>query len=373
MILALQRIGIVLMVMGTTVLLVLAYLIGTYFSRAITGFREAVAAVNQGDFAVQLRPVMGGEVGELTQDFNRMVGKLAATTVSKQRLEQSEQMLRKANLVLQGEIEKRLEAESKLKAHGRQLAEQAAALEKANRELQELDRLKDSFLSSVSHEFRTPLTAIRSFIDILLAYPEEEFEQKKEFLSIIRAESERLTRLVNNVLDFSKIQAGRMEYRFRRVLLDKVAHNALQSLWGLFARKDLKVYEEIDSGLPEVEADEDRLLQVLTNLLSNSIKFTPQGGEVHLRVNLHRADGHPGESDQVHIEVSDTGIGIPPQDLPFIFDLFRQAHNSLDDIQRGSGLGLSIAREIIHAHKGRIWAESEFGKGSTLHIHLPAA
>ena len=357
------RTGLLTMLLGIAAVSLLAYLAGAYFSRAITGLREATLAVNRGDFSVQLKPAMSGELGDLTHDLNRMVRRLGETTVSKERLEKSEQMLKQANVVLQAQIERRIEAEGVLKEHRDQL-------EEANRELKNLDRVKDSFLSSISHEFRTPLTAIQSFVDILLTYPEEEFETKREFLSIIRSETERLTRLINNVLDLSKIRAGKMAYHFRKIRLDPVAENAVKSLWSLFSRKNLSVIREIDSDLPEFWADEDRVFQVLTNLLNNSIKFTPRDGEIRVRGELVRGAGEAGK-DLIHVSVSDTGAGIQPHILPFVFDLFIQGTEITEDTSRGTGLGLDICKEIISSHHGAIWAESEVGRGSTFHIHLP--
>jgi PAS domain S-box-containing protein len=249
--------------------------------------------------------------------------------------------------------------------------ERTGELEHAYEELKELDRMKDEFLSLVSHEFRTPLTSIMSFSEILMNYPEEDSTNQKEFLSIIHSESKRLTRLVNNVLDLSKIQARKMEWRFQKGDVKIILEKAIKSVKTLFAEKDLLLECDIDDELPSVIVDEDRIFQVLINLLSNAVKFTNKGGHIGIAAKLLDGEEVGNAADLVHISVSDTGIGILPEDLDRIFEPFRQCGDTLNEKPRGTGLGLSICREIMHAHRGNIWAESVYGQGSTFHIVLP--
>jgi signal transduction histidine kinase len=236
-------------------------------------------------------------------------------------------------------------------------------LRRANQELQHLNELKSSFLSNVSHELRTPLTSIKSFSEILLNYPDEDLVTRTEFLQIIRSESERLTRLINDVLDLAKIEAGRMEFKLQPVELGDLIHGASEVIRPLCEEKGLELTEFVPSGLPLVMADRDRILQVLTNLLGNALKFT-KSGFIHV--------GARGADREVILFVSDSGPGIPPDELEIIFEKFRQRGDSLIGKPQGTGLGLAICREIMQHHNGKIWAESQEGSGATFCCSMPA-
>ncbi|HVA63041.1 MAG TPA: ATP-binding protein [Terriglobales bacterium] len=236
-------------------------------------------------------------------------------------------------------------------------------LRRANADLRRLNELKSSFLANVSHELRTPLTSIRSFSEILLHYPDEEVATRSEFLQIIMDESDRLTRLINDVLDLAKIEAGKMEWRLQPLQLVEVARQSLELVQVVAAQKGLRLINRIPEGLPWVSADPDRMRQVFTNLLSNAVKFTSSGS---IQV------GALARGDEVVAYVSDTGIGIPARDLERIFEKFHQQGNALTDKPAGTGLGLSICREIMQRHGGRIWAESREGEGSIFYCALPA-
>lgn len=238
----------------------------------------------------------------------------------------------------------------------------------ANQELRRLNDLKSNFLANVSHELRTPLTSIRSFSEILLNYPEEDVFTRCEFLEIIIAESDRLTRLINDVLDLAKIEAGKMEWKIAPLQWSQIVRDSLGLIQVVAAQKGLRLVNRVPAELPLVLADPDRLRQVLTNLLSNALKFTTNG---HIEV------GHLQRPGEVVIFVADTGYGILPEDLDRIFEKFHQQGNALTDKPAGTGLGLSICHEIMHHLGGSIWVESEPGRGSifycALPIHLPAA
>src|SRR4030067_3281658 len=166
-----------------------------------------------------------------------------------------------------------------------QLQQHTEELEEANRKLQELDKMKDSFLSTVSHELRTPLTSIKSFAEILLTYDEDK-ETQREFLTIINQESDRLTKLINDFLDLSKIEAGRMQWDDKEQSIIPVIQNALNITQALAKEKNLTMEFHAPENLPVVSCDKDRLVQVITNLLSNSIKFTPESGKISIRVKM---------------------------------------------------------------------------------------
>lgn len=232
----------------------------------------------------------------------------------------------------------------------------------AHQELLGVDEMKTNFLANVSHELRTPLSSIRSFSELLLSY-EDDPSVQREFVGIINAESERLTRLVNDVLDITKIEAGKMDWHLTRVDLAALVRDAARTYTGLMAERSLTFCQDIAADLPCVEADRDRLQQVVGNLLTNAIKFTPVGT---ITLRAWHADG------EISIAVTDTGIGIAPDDQGRIFEKFQQVGDTLTDKPHGTGLGLCICRDIVVYHGGRLWVESRLGEGSTFTFTLPA-
>ncbi|QGY39731.1 PAS domain S-box protein [Pseudodesulfovibrio cashew] len=260
------------------------------------------------------------------------------------------------------------------------LVNKARELEDANQRLRELDEMKSAFLSSVSHELRTPLTSILGFSKLLhrefgrnflpLAGDNQKLLGKgqriQENLSIISHEGERLTRLINDVLDLNKIESGRMGWRDELLDMADIVEVAVQSVAGMFAENsDLRLTTEVEQGLPSIVADPDRLQQVLINLLNNAVKFTTTGT---VTVRAFPRFG------QVRVEVEDTGFGIHADDQAQIFEKFHQTRSdTMEDKPKGTGLGLTICREIVEHYGGRIWVESELGKGSTFIFTIPTS
>jgi len=242
----------------------------------------------------------------------------------------------------------------------------------AYQRLKEMDQLKDSFLSTVSHELRTPLTSIKSFSEILLTYDEDR-ETQKEFLNIIKEESDRLTRLINDFLDLSKIESGRMQWETVELSVAEVIKTSINAAQSLAVKANLEVKTEISPRLPTVMCDRDRLVQVVTNLLSNSIKFTPDGGKIRVKARVLKHDESKEKADMVVVSVTDSGIGIDPKDHQGVFEKFKQVGDTLTDKPKGTGLGLPICKEIIEYFKGKLWVESALGKGSTFFFSLPIA
>jgi PAS domain S-box-containing protein len=245
-------------------------------------------------------------------------------------------------------------------------------LENANKRLIDLDKLKDSFLSTASHELRTPLTSIKSFTEILLEYDEDR-ATRKEFLGIINGETDRLLRLINDFLDISKIQAGRMQWHIAELSMNEIIQQAVSSNRLLIEKGNLDVITVLDPDLPHIMNDKDRLIQVITNLLGNSIKFTPESGKIVIKSRVNQSNGSDGSKDMVIVSIFDTGIGIAPENYERIFENFGQVGQILKDRPKGSGLGLPISKKIIEHFGGRIWVESELGKGSTFFFSLPVA
>ena len=235
----------------------------------------------------------------------------------------------------------------------------------------ESDRLKEEFISTVSHELRTPLTSIKGAAEILLNYPDEDSAVRAEFLGIINNESDRLTRLINNVLDLAKIESGQMQWHMSRVDLPSVIETAVESTYALTVQKDLTVEISPCEDLPAAVADPDRLVQVITNLLSNAVKFTPSGGFIRVQTQLAHHPNPKTGGEMVEISVSDNGIGIPASEFARIFDRFQQVSTTLSDKPQGTGLGLPISKERVEHLGGEIWVESELGEGSTFRFTVP--
>ena len=245
-----------------------------------------------------------------------------------------------------------------------EIAELAAAIDSMCEKLQELDRLKADFFASMSHELRTPLTSIKEGTGLLLdGVGGETSEKQRKLLGILAEESNRLISLVNSLLDFSKMEAGMMAYDFETSAIDPLIKRAVSEITPLFEAKQIRLESALDPALPAVRLDPERMLQVLRNLLGNAVKFTPKGGQVC--VTAKPANG------KLEISVKDSGPGIPADSLVSIFEKFNQGSRQGPHGRQGTGLGLTIAKSIITSHGGKIWAESQVGKGSTFIFVLP--
>ena len=258
--------------------------------------------------------------------------------------------------------------------HNAELYEEA---KEAKAKAEDANEAKSAFLSTVSHELRTPLTSVLGFAKIIRKRLEEKIfpavnvedqkikrsmKQVSENLNVVVSEGERLTNLINDVLDLAKIESGRMEWNKKPIFLQDVISRAIASTSSLFEEKGLSLKKKVSEDLPVVSADEDKLIQVVINLLSNAVKFTDKGSVV-LEASL--------DNGQILVEVQDTGIGIAEEDRHKIFERFRQAGDTLTDKPKGTGLGLPICREIIEHHGGIIWMKSTAGVGSTFFFTIP--
>ncbi len=241
----------------------------------------------------------------------------------------------------------------------------AQALNSMCSRLREIDKMKSDFFSLMSHELRTPLTTIREGTNLLMEglRTKRITEKQKRLLAIITEESDRLIRLVNSLLDLSKMEAGMMVYNFSRTDLAALINKAAREMEPLAETKNIRIEISTEEGLPQVTADTERILQVLRNLIGNAVKFTSGDGLVRIAARaLER---------EVRVSVSDTGAGIAKESLNAIFDKFRQDDLTSSSRIKGTGLGLSIVRHIITTHGGRVWAESTLGQGSTFTFVLP--
>ncbi len=267
----------------------------------------------------------------------------------------------------------------------------------------EIDRMKTDFISTVSHELRTPLTSVLGFASIIKEKLEEDvfpqiqtadrklqraLKKVDANVSIIVSEAERLTALINDVLDIAKMEAGKVEWQMQPLNPEEVIDQAIAATSSLFETSSLAFHRNVPRNLPQILGDRDRLIQVIINLISNAVKFTEEGSvTVRARVESSEvlrvqsgqvkdngSDSHPNPSALPHtliISIVDTGMGIAPEDQPKVFEKFKQVGDTLTDKPKGTGLGLPICQQIVDYHGGVIWVESELGVGSTFSFSLP--
>jgi signal transduction histidine kinase len=232
-------------------------------------------------------------------------------------------------------------------------------IKKANTLLQEYDRLKSEFVGIVAHDFRKPLMAIRGFAELVLEEPDLTIETRQEFMRTVISETEHLALLANDTLLITQIETGQFSYSFREVDLGPFLLDAVP-----LGLSDHSVLMDVPPSFPKIWADPDRLRQVLTNLVTNAVKYSPEGGSIVVRVR-ERGTQH------IVVEVIDHGLGIPPEQVGKLFQKFARVRTDDHMKVSGTGLGLYICRLIVEGHGGQIWVESEEGRGSTFGLSLP--
>jgi len=251
-----------------------------------------------------------------------------------------------------------------LEAKSRELEMATAELREANSRLRELDRMKDDFISTVTHELRTPLTSIRAFSEMLHEDPKIELDERVRFLGIIVSETERLSRLINQILDMAKLESGRGEWTVTPLHPSEVIREAADSMTALFKEKEVALDLDIPVPGPQALADRDRLMQVMVNLLSNALKFVPRGdGRVSVKAIT--------TGKVLRVSVTDNGPGIRVEDHALIFEKFRQGGDVMTEKPQGTGLGLPISRQIVEYFGGQLWVESHPGQGAMFVFTLP--
>jgi signal transduction histidine kinase/Na+/proline symporter len=251
-----------------------------------------------------------------------------------------------------------------LKQKSQELKQLTEQLQAANEQLLLTDKLKDDFLATVTHEIRTPLTSIKALSEILYDNDDLEHEERQHFLSTIIKESDRLSRLINQVLDLEKLESGKARVSNETVYLEGIIEDSLETIEQLAKDKGVKIKKIIDKKLPTFQGDKDRIMQVMVNLLSNALKFTePSKGIITITCY--------NEDKNLYVNVIDDGAGISKDYQELIFDKFYQAHDQTIKKPKGSGLGLTISKRIIELHNGKIWVESEVGKGSKFSFMIP--
>jgi signal transduction histidine kinase len=269
------------------------------------------------------------------------------------------------------EVRAVLDDASQIVVYSHRLEQKSLELERATRELRaanerltELDRMKDEFVSTVSHELRTPLTSIRSFTEILHDNPQLPAAERERFLGIVTKEAERLTRLISQVLDVSRLESGRVEWHESLIDMREVIEDTAASTSQLFKERNVRLERSLPGRVPQVRADLDRIVQVVVNLLSNAVKFI-EPGRGRVEIALAEEDGF------LRIDVRDNGPGVRAEQQELIFEKFRQGGDPLTGKPQGSGLGLYISRRIIEHSGGRLWVSSRAGEGACFSFTLP--
>jgi signal transduction histidine kinase len=310
-----------------------------------------------------------GDMPEADADLIAFVERLLAGSVGAASARGMVASIAKGELLGFDEVMAILEETHQVLAHSREIEQKSRELEataleltRANAQLKELDRLKDDFLSTVSHELRTPLTSIRTYSEILSDHDVSE-EQADRFLDIISSETQRLTRLLDTILDLTRLEQGQAEWRMADVDPSAVLEDAVAATGGLFRERKCELTVTIHPSDGPVRADRDRLMQVFINLLSNAAKFAePEDGRVMVV-------GGPDDGGYL-VAVTDNGEGVSPQDRELIFEKFAKALHRNTGRPSGSGLGLTISRHIVEHHGGRIWTDTPPTRGARFCVHL---
>ena len=236
-------------------------------------------------------------------------------------------------------------------------------------DIKRLETIRSDFVANVSHELRTPLTAIRGYVETLLHMPPDNGEDRQQFLAIIDRNSERLSRLTEDLLTLSDLEAGKIQLSLQALNVQQLLQSVLEIFWDQAAKRDVKLTQTVDTGLPTILGDADRLQQLFINLVDNAIKYTPAGGTVALTASAVRDET---EQPQVEIAVTDTGLGIPDKDLPRLTERFYRVDKARSRDLGGTGLGLAIVKHIVQAHRGELRIESAVNRGTTVRIRLPS-
>lgn len=227
----------------------------------------------------------------------------------------------------------------------------------------EILKIKSDFISSVSHEFKTPLTSIKALIERLQSGKVSEAKKINHYISVISQDAEKLTRLVNNILDFSKIEEGKKEYELVETDVAKLVSQQIEAFQEDVIREGIRIQAQFEKDIPPLSIDKAAVSQAINNVLDNAVKFSPEGKGIQVSVKK--------DEENVIIDIKDSGIGIPPDEIDKIFDKFYQASNALKQSVKGTGLGLTLVKHTVEAHGGKITVESKIGKGTTFSLIFP--
>lgn len=319
------------LLVGLGMALIASLFVARRVVRPLETLRKGAERIGGGDMNLRLDVKTGDEIELLADEFNKMTENLRGAYDGLER----------------------------------KVAERTRDLAVANERLEELDRLKSDFVSNVSHELRTPLTAIKGAVDLVLREVAGPLTEKQtHYLTRVRSNTQHLAGLINDLLDLSKIESGRIEVKSSRVSLGGLVYEVVESLRPVAAEKVIALEATIPEPSILVWADRDKINQVLTNLIGNAIKFTPAEGRVMVTASRNG-------NGSVKVSVSDTGPGLRPDETERVFDKFYQIAETGEGKPKGTGLGLAICKALVELNGGRIWVESEMNLGSTFHFTLP--
>jgi signal transduction histidine kinase len=333
----------VLLLIGLAVSVLTSLLLARKMIEPIRALQAGAVRIGGGALDQRIEVHTGDELEALAEEFNRMAAHLQESYAH-----------------LEHRVQVRTHDLAEALDRGARLYRE---LEEKSRQLEEVSRHKSEFLASMSHELRTPMNAIIGFSEVLLEQMFGELnEQQEEYLRDILTSGQHLLSLINDILDLSKVEAGRMELEIGPFSLRQALENGLTMLRERAGRHGITLSLEVDPGVDQIEADERKVKQVVFNLLSNAVKFTPDGG--HVQVTAIAADG------DVRVAVRDTGVGIAPDEQAHVFEEFHQTGAGRAQSE-GTGLGLPLAKRFVELHGGQMWVESQVGVGSTFTFSLP--
>ena len=376
----------------------LAILFSLVFSRRITepiGKMVLTAKrIAEGDYSQTIKYRSGDEIGELADAFRKM--QLNLDHIAEQALEIAGGKLDRHlnipgdlpwafNKMIDGlresrdQIENhRLHLRQKVEERTKELKKAADELTRKNVELERANKLKSEFLATMSHELRTPLNAVIGFSEVLMDQVFGAVNDKQlRYLENIKKSGRHLLKLINDILDLSKIEAGKVPLKVERFYVPTAVEEVCSAIRGLADKKGHSFYIEIDKEVDAITADKGKFFQIMFNILSNAIKFTPKGGEVWVNVSYTGGEKDANGQDIMEpdsyllVSIRDTGIGIHDADREKVFEKFQQIDGSYTRSQEGIGLGLALTKKLVELHGGRIWFESEAGKGTTFFFTLP--
>lgn len=330
-----------LMIIMLTVIVLIAIISGFFISQSISKpiikLRDKATIMSKGNLNIKIDTKSKDEIGELAKDFKHMTDNLKK---------------QQDNL------------ENKVSERTKELSDAKRRIELQNIELEKINKLKSDFLNTTSHELRTPMTAMKGYLQMLIKnkFGRINKDQNKA-LEVIHRNTERLDRLVGDILDTSRLESGTMKFEPKKTNVKKLIDEIIETMQAVGDVKKIKIKRDIKESIPDLIIDKTRFSQVIVNLINNAIKFSPEGSVINLKVK--------NDKDGVLFEVQDFGIGVSKDDQNKIFNVFYQVDSGTDRTFGGTGLGLTISRGIVLGHGGDIWVESQKGKGSSFKFTIP--
>lgn len=356
------------MSISTILLLVImvpvGHILGGAFAKPIHELHVATERVIAGDWDYKVEARTGDEIEQFADTFKIMISKIKS---EQENLVSAKKALEELSGSLEKKVEERTAELNRTNEATLNILEDLTfakdKLDKYTKELEEALRIKSDFTSTVSHELRTPLAAVKEGIALVTDGTAGPLTvEQKEFLDIAKRNVDRLARLINNILDFQKLEAGKMPMEIREHNINEAVEETFKTMASLADDKRLRLVLDLGEKLPVINFDKDKIIQVLTNLVGNAIKNTDKGG---ITIMTKRGENF------IEVSVKDTGAGIKKEDMPRLFQQFTQIETPGERKTGGTGLGLAISKELIKAHHGKIYAESEFGVGSVFAFRLP--